>query len=460
MSNRRALIRKELLQLLRGRQLLLFFLAEVVLALASFLLAARQWEREVESARILEETNQRRFATLTSWRDVEGVGVLVPAPTPAGRFLVSARSWPGFLVTAPELPAPLGAWSGAVFPSPAEVLLFFYSLFALLLSFDAVGLEKSQRTLGLLLAAVGSRRALLEMKLLVRAGVLGAAALASLFVAALGTAVLEPEFVEGTSFWRAWVALAVFLVALSVLFVAVGLAVSSLLPEPLTALLSGVGVWVLLVIGLPGAGEALAKALVPPPSRTLLEAQAASLYTRNMQRFREATLEPMRRWLREGPSLQQWFEDEAKRIRQELRTELQRELSGLLSGYLRAERRSAEAMSWMVGWLPTRLYQDALTAWVGADQESFLRYIQEVADYGQVLTQTVEQRRAEIQTVMPLDEDPYAHSRPKVEEIPKVRYEPATATWASQLPRLLGLLMWTGLGYVVAILCFQRVDPR
>jgi ABC-type transport system involved in multi-copper enzyme maturation permease subunit len=460
MPSSRAWVQKELLQILRGRQLVFFLLMEILLAFVLFLLAARQWERQVESTRVVEETNQRRVATTTSWRGLGEVGILVPAPTPAGRFLVSASSWPAFLVKVPELPTPLGGWSEAVFPSPAEVLLFFYSLFALLLSFDTVVLEKSQRTLGLLLTAVGSRRKLLEVKFLVRAGVVGAVALLSLSVAALATAVLKPEFVGGTGFWKAWLAVTVFLVALSVVFVAVGLAISCVFPEPLTALLAGVGSWVLLVIGLPGAGEALARALVPPPSRTFFEAQAESLYARHEQRFLEALVEPMRRWLKGGPGLQEWFEGERKRIGAELGAELQRELSTLFSGYLGAERRSAEAMRWMVGWLPTGLCQEALAALGGADTESFLRYLQEVTDYGQRFGELVARKQTFVQSVLPFDDDPFALSRPNIEEVPKFRHEPAPATWSSQLPRLMGLLVWTGVGYVVATLSFRRVDPR
>lgn len=358
-----ALMKKELLQLLRSRQLLLFFVAEVALAVASFSLAARQWAREAESGRLLAEANQRRLATLNSWSDVEDTGILVSPPAPAGRFLVSTQPWPGFLVSVPELPTPLGALDREALPPPSRVLLVFYSLFALLLSFDAVGAEKTQRTLGLLLAAAGSRRRLLEVKFVVRAGVVASVTVVSLLLAALGTSARAPEFVTDPSFLRIFPALVVFLAAHATLFVAVALMISCLFPEPLTSLLAGVGAWVVVVIALPGAGEAVANALVPPPSRTLIDAQATALYARHRQRSDEAMVEPLRRWLREGPAAQQWFEEEANRIRRQLRAELQQELLALFDGYVRAERRSATVASRMAALFPTGLYMTPWRPW-------------------------------------------------------------------------------------------------
>lgn len=216
----RALAKKEFLQLVRRRQLLWLGLAEAVLAFASFSLAGRQWQREAESALVLADTNQRRLANVSDWADLEGVGVLVAPPTPAGRFLVSSKTWPGFLVTVPELPTPLGGLNQEGLPSPAQALLVFYTLFALVLSFDVISGEKSQRTLGLLLAVTTSRRQLLQVKVLVRCAVVALMVIVSQLFAVLVVSFLFPDFVKDPSFFQIFSALLLFLIIASVLFAA------------------------------------------------------------------------------------------------------------------------------------------------------------------------------------------------------------------------------------------------
>jgi len=456
----KGLAKKELLQLLRGRQLVIFFLAQLVLATASLALAARQWQREAESAVLVRETNQRRLAGLTDWGALEKAGVILPPPVAAGRFLVAARSWPGFLVTGVELPSAMGGAAGEDFAPPAKVLLLFCSLTALLLSFDAISGEKAQRTLGLLLSVTGSRRELLQVKFLVRAAVVVGAVVISQLLAAAVTSLLVPEFTGDPTFWGVFLGLMVFCAAVSLLFVAVGFAASCLFPEPLVSLLAAIGAWVLLVIALPGFGEGVARALVPPPSRNLFEAQAASLYARNAQRMAEAIAEPLRRWVQEGPALQRWFEEEANRIRRELRGELARELAALFAGQLRAEARAAAARDWAVGWLPTGLYEQAMLRLGGADAASWRSYLQAVVDYGQVLAKTVEKKAGSVQYVAVQEEDPYSHSRPRLEEIPSFSAPPLFQDLASQLPRLVAICLWGCFFSVVAVMAFKRVDPR
>ncbi|MGQ9495311.1 MAG: ABC transporter permease [Thermoanaerobaculaceae bacterium] len=456
----KALVKKELLQLLRGRQLLLFFLAQVVLAVASFTLAARQWRGEVASAQMLLETNRQRLATLTDWSEVEATGMLVPPPLPAGRFLVSLRPWPAFLVTVPSLPMPVGVWREQPTASPVQVLLLFYSLFPLLLSFDSVAGEKAQRTLGFLLAVVGSRRLLLHVKFLVRGVVVMASTGVSLGLAALGSWLVVPEFVQDPSFFQVFPALVLFFALFSLVFVALGLAFSCLFPDSLTSLLAGVGGWVVFTILLPGLGQGLARTFFPPPSRSLFDAQAAALETHYSQKEEEARLEPMRRWLREGPALQQWYENEANRIRREMRAALQKELLELLAGFLRKEERAARAELWATGVLPVGLLHEGVTGVAAANDESFLRYVRSVTEYAGILAQEVEKRRGAIRYVMAFEEDPYAHSRPKLEEIPSFKFSLPEASWAAALPRLLGLLLWTGTFYFLALVALRRLDPR
>jgi len=456
----RALAKKEFLQLVRRRQLLWLGLAEAVLAFASFSLAGRQWQREAESALVLADTNQRRLANVSDWADLEGVGVLVAPPTPAGRFLVSSKTWPGFLVTVPELPTPLGGLNQEGLPSPAQALLVFYTLFALVLSFDVISGEKSQRTLGLLLAVTTSRRQLLQVKVLVRCAVVALMVIVSQLFAVLVVSFLFPDFVKDPSFFQIFSALLLFLIIASVLFVAVGVTASCIFPEPLGALLAAVGAWVGLIIAVPGVGVVLADAVSPPPNRNLFAAQASALYARYQQRRDDAMVEPLRRWMQEGPPAQPWFEAEANRIRRQLRAELQRELAALFASYLRAEERSAELRFWLVGFSPTGLYEGGLAALASADGTSWRSYLRAVTEYAQGLAETVEKRRGAVRFVMVGQPDPYAHSRPRLEDIPAFVFTPPLATLVGQLPRCLGLVVWAVTFFALAVVSFRRMDPR
>lgn len=455
-----ALATKELLQLLRGRQFFFFLLAELALALATFLLAAKEWQKQSQSAASLAETNRQRLADLTDWQEVGTAGILVAPPVPAGRFLVSPQTWPAFLVSVPKLPSPMGFWGEEQGPAPARVLLFFYSLFALLLSFDAVGAEKAQRTLGLLLWAAGSRRRLLQVKFAVRALAVVAAVWVSLLGATLGVSLGAPEFVREPSFFPTFFALALFLGALCLVFVALGFFISCLFPEPLPALLAGVGAWVLLVVVLPGLSLGLARTLVPPPSRLLLEAQAAAAVTHNQQKYAQAILEPMRRWLEKGPELQSWYEEETARLRRELRAELEKELLAYFASFLRQEMASLRAQAWASGLFPTALYQDGLEHWAGSHRENFLQYVQAVTEYGQMLAQEVLRRQKSIQFVLPFEKDPYRIGRPQPELIPRFAFVPQRANLFSLLPRLTGLVLWALGFFALATIYFRKVDPR
>lgn len=456
----KALVKKELLQLLRGRQLLLFFLAQLVLAVASFTLAAKEWRSETASAQMLLEINRQRLATLTDWSQVGSTGIFVPPPAPAGRFLVSLRPWPAFLVTVPQLPMPVGVWQGQRTASPVQVLLLFYSLFALLLSFDSVGGEKAQRTLGFLLAVVGSRRVLLHVKFLVRGVAVVGSTAVSLGLAALGSWFIVPEFVEDPSFSQVFPAMVLALTLFSLVFVALGFAVSCFFPDPLTSLLAGVGGWVVLTILLPGMGQGVARTFFPPPSRSLFDAQAAALVTHHYQREEERRLPALRRWMREGPSLQQWFEEEANRIRREEHAALQRELLELLASFLRKEGRTARAELWATGMLPGVLVMQGVAAVAAADEQSFLRYVHSVTEYAGILGQEVEKREGFIRYVFHEQEDPYAHSRPKLAEIPAFNFSLPKASWPAALPRLFGLILWSGVMYFLALVALARLDPR
>ena len=456
----KALVKKELLQLLRGRQLLLFFLAQVVLAVASFTLAAKEWRSETASAQMLLETNRQRLATLTDWSQVGSTGIFVPPPVPAGRFLVSLRPWPAFWVIIPGLPIPVGVWQGQRTVSPVQVLLLFYSLFAMLLSFDSVGGEKAQRTLGFLLAVVGSRRVLLHVKFLLRGAAVVSSTAVSLGLAALGSWFVVPEFVEDPSFVRVFPAMVLSLTFFSLVFVALGFAVSCFFPDPLTSLLAGVGGWVVLTILLPGMGQGVARTFVPPPSRSLFDAQTAALVTHYDQREEEARHAALRRWMREGPALQRWFEEEANRIRREQHTALQRELLELLAAFLRKEGRTARAELWATGMLPGGLVMQGVTVVAAADEQSFLRYVHSVTEYAGILGQEVEKRMGAIRYVFHEAEDPYAHNRPKLEEIPAFTFSLPKASWPAALPRLFGVILWTLVMYFLALVALHRLDPR
>lgn len=101
-----------------------------------------------------------------------------------------------------------------------------------------------------------------------------------------------------------------------------------------------------------------------------------------------------------------------------------------------------------------------VAAVAAADEQSFLRYVQSVTEYAGILGQEVEKRRGAIQYVFHDREDPYAHSRPKLEEIPAFNFSLPPASWPAALPRLFGLILWTVVLYFLALVALHRLDPR
>lgn len=96
----------------------------------------------------------------------------------------------------------------------------------------------------------------------------------------------------------------------------------------------------------------------------------------------------------------------------------------------------------------------------GADRGSVCGYLQGVTHYAHAVAQAVERKVGSVRFIMASDKDPYAHSRPQLEELPRFSFAAPHAPWGSQVPRLFALLFWTALLYASALALFKRLDPR
>lgn len=455
-----ALLRKELVELRRSRRFVLLVALQLVVAVGSLLVAARAWRdhRDVSSA--FTQLNAQRLAALTSWSDLAETGVMVHPAHPSGRFLVDLRPWPGFLVTSTALPLPIGWEAQASAPAPAQVVLFFFPLLALLLTFDSIALERSRRTLGLLVSWVGSRQRVFLIKLGARAIVVGVCSAAAIVGAGGVTAAFAPEFARDPTFWPTLLALAVAGTVLGVVFASIGAASSAATPEPATALLACVGMWVFLLVALPQALAGLSRILVPYPERALLDASAASLHAESRRTFEEKSLEPMRQWLREGPPGQARFEATMNELRRETYEELHRRLGELFAAYLRRRALAAAAEGWASRWLPGGLLAGAMESVAGCGDGSLHRYLERVVAYAAQLARTVESKQGAVEYTMPFDQDPHRTRRPDPADLPTFPQPLPESAGVSLLVALSGLAAWSAVAVAVGVVVMARVPLR
>ncbi len=204
------------------------------------------------------------------------------------------------------------------------VVQFIFSLFAVLLAFDAITREKESGTLRSMLANRLSRATLATGKLVGGYAVLAAALVVAfgagmVLLAAAGMDVLAGEFAA-----RAGWVLAGSLVFIAVFFL-MGLLVSSLVSTTYTSLVVSLALWLSAVLVAPRAAALASQLVKPVPSRQTgwLEKLAVN---ESLEREKGSALEELRRragevphedWMRRrGPVAQVYEERTAQAVRQ------------------------------------------------------------------------------------------------------------------------------------------------
>ncbi|MEK7407476.1 MAG: ABC transporter permease subunit [Acidobacteriota bacterium] len=204
------------------------------------------------------------------------------------------------------------------------VAQFVFSLFAILLSFDAITREKESGTLRSMLANPLSRAALATGKLVGGYAVLGAALVVAfgagmVLLAATGMDVLAGEFAA-----RAGWILAGSLVFIAVFFL-MGLLVSSVASTTYTSLVVSLALWLSAVLVAPRAAALASQLVKPVPSRQTAWLEKLAV-KESLEREKGSALEELRRrvgsvphedWMRRRAPVAQVYEERtAQAVRQ------------------------------------------------------------------------------------------------------------------------------------------------
>lgn len=170
------------------------------------------------------------------------------------------------------------------------------SLTVLIFTYDAVGGEKEEGTLKLVLSNRVSRAMVLLSKLLAVWLAVGASFLVSLGLGLL-LIVLQPEIGWGGSDWTGLLLLVAGVMAYLFFFTALGMLISAWHRTSTTAMMSSLCVWVLLVQLLPNLSPYLASVLIPLPSRIQTEKRIAPMLDTERDRLVDALWKERRREL-------------------------------------------------------------------------------------------------------------------------------------------------------------------
>lgn len=454
---RRALYRKELLEVGRSWTLLLLLAVAVGVLTLSFLASARSWELQRAAALELGQQAEQRLARIGRWEELSGSTFFAHPAAHAGPALVTLMSWPTYRLSDLELPLPLavGVVRGG---APAEVVSLFLPLLALLASFDAVAGELDRRTLGLLLAAVASRKDLLLAKVGARGLVVSTLMALATAVGALVAAILKPEFAAAPGF----VSTALYLTGAAFLgsfcFVVCGIWLSCWAQERLKALLAAIAVWIALAVLLPAALIALADTVQPAPNPPVLYGRAAGAEREVDRKISEERDRVLLDWARRGPEAQQWVERELYRLQQQYREEVGFALRELESDFLRRELASARAAELAAAWLPTRALWTGSAATAGAGAEGLAEYLKRIIAFRQELQDRIGRETGKMHYILSSDRD----KQPAIERgrLPRWQPEAPPSRWTGAVTGVGVELAWTAVFGLLAARAFQRASFR
>lgn len=259
------LVRTELARHLRSYRLLVLYVGgPVLIVVATLTHVSESAEHRVAWSRLTQEAEN---AT-----NLEQM--VIPRPFPALGFVRAAprQQWGEAAVVRPHLvdvpEAGVADRSYLFVAEPLDwsaIVILFYSLMAVTLTYDAVAGEKARGTLPLLASRPIGRLPLILGKIvsgfLVAAGSLTLGVLAGLVVVVAAPGVVL-DASQGSVLLLAMAEMLVFLLV-SVLL---GVAASVSTPAPDTALQRALGAWALLALAVPGAVVVLGSALHPVES--------------------------------------------------------------------------------------------------------------------------------------------------------------------------------------------------
>lgn len=481
------LVRSELARYLRSYRLLVLGVGGPVLVVVATLASLGE-AREHRAAWAHLSQAAERSANLER--------VVIPRPVPAVAFLSTAsrEEWGEAAIVRPHLvdvpEARVADRSYLCAAQPLDwgaVVIFFFSLMAVVVTYDAVAGEKAAGTLRLVASRPIGRLLLVLSKILSGFLVVAVCLLLSV-LAGVAVALAAPGFdldlSGGTVLVLATVEMLVFLLV-SVL---VGIAASVSASTSETALQRALGVWVVLAIVVPGVVVVLGAALHPVESELVFQ-RNQSLHQQGYWHRLSVSSVPVSK-IANAPGLSS---AEKRRRVDELQTEMRADQEAALmemeEGYadLRREHllRSAVQEEWIDRWSglsPHSLLRSALDRLVLAGAAGRREFRRQTAVYEPGFTAFVLDRRQAHQSeakekggtarvigddgeeyvLRSLTDLDYSEVSVAAAELPRFTWRPPTAgaLVARALPDLLWMLVFVAVLVSWTFWCFARYDCR
>ena len=368
----KTIIRREFLEHVRSLQFTVLLVLTVVLFVAGSLVFTAADAARTESFQKQSAGRGQSFSTRVTW--------LLRRPNPllfiaeggdAGRPMVYTLMPKGtFFATQPnprsfKLPAvPPLDWS--------FIIGTLFSLYAILLGYNAISGEREDGTLRLVLANPLGRVKLLAAKYLSIASAAGAALLAGALISLVLVGVLAPQALTAANLTRVGL---VFLIALAYvsLFVFLSLLASALISRSSLALLALLAAWVLFSVVIPSTATVLMEKLSSAPR----EVQTARMLQPTIQKEIWARIEDIGKKAERGEFK---TEEEVRAAADRAFEEGQVKLNQFYEDFERAERRRLGAARNLARLSPAAMFRYAAEGLVRsgpAGEDDFLRQLRE-----------------------------------------------------------------------------------
>ncbi len=294
----------------------------------------------------------------------------------------------------------------SVFPSLDLTLIYkiVISLLALLFGFDAICGEKEKGTLKIILSQKVSRFKVIFGKYLGRLLTLAAILMISLIV---GFLILVAHFASLSLMdWLRLVLFAVFTLLCISIFLILGFLVSTLTKKGSSSLLFSLIVWVALVIILPNLITYLATVMKPTPTEKTVDVQAEEISNQTDKAI-GAWQESHSQSITLGGmlSIDEWAIENAdqstidyfKRLisySEPLLRKKADDIWNVKQDYYRVLKRQEKLASFLAGWLPTGLLDEATELISKTDLVNYERFIQQAILYRESIFQYLQSKDA------------------------------------------------------------------
>lgn len=280
------LIRKEILESLLSAKFIVTFLVVTALTLSGLIIGSRNFNEQIGDVERQQDLNRRMLSSQFDWVTAGFVGVFETkrpyvlsifdggVENSLGRQANISTFRDSRLDESRNTVSPILAVFGDV--DISFVVRIVLSLFAVMLSFNAVCGERESGTLKLSLSNPVPRYKILLAKVVGGLSVLAGAFIVPMLLGLLYMQVFQPGIMAlftGTTWLRLMLIFVIYLLFLSVIF-AVGLFVSAVSHGSSTSFIFMLMFWILFITILPGISMTAAERLRPSESYATIQAKA------------------------------------------------------------------------------------------------------------------------------------------------------------------------------------------